>query len=214
MRLANLACAAASLSVCLIQLAPSVAWARPEPDTVADERSAPSAVPVEPHFVLGFAALKDQLGDLMGEPIELEHPPPDGGADAIQLTSTGLAAYTEGKLPAFTDGWQTWQLIVPASPSAAAVSGGAAPGSPPRAAPAFSVWDTLARCESQGNWSISTGNGFFGGLQFDLQTWRAYGGAGMPNRASRAEQIAVAERLRAARGFQPWPACSRALGLR
>jgi len=92
---------------------------------------------------------------------------------------------------------------------------GAAPTPPPAAAPA-SIWDTLARCESTGRWSVVSPP-YYGGLQFDLPTWRAYGGgayAPRPDLASRAGQIAVAERLRAARGFQPWPVCSRVLGLR
>ncbi|MGQ0574158.1 MAG: transglycosylase family protein [Pseudonocardia sp.] len=79
------------------------------------------------------------------------------------------------------------------------------------------VWDRLAQCEATGNWSINTGNGYYGGLQFDLRTWAAYGGrqyAARPDLASREEQIAVAERLRADRGgFGAWPACSRKLGL-
>jgi hypothetical protein len=78
----------------------------------------------------------------------------------------------------------------------------------------FTVWDRLAECESNGRWAANTGNGYEGGLQFDLRTWRAYGGIGHPAQASRATQIAVAERLRAARGFVPWPVCSRRLGLR
>jgi len=79
------------------------------------------------------------------------------------------------------------------------------------------VWDRLARCEATGNWSTNTGNGYYGGLQFDLSTWRAYGGqryASRPDLASREEQIAVAEKVRADRGgFSAWPACSRKLGL-
>lgn len=82
------------------------------------------------------------------------------------------------------------------------------------AVPSGSVWDRLAQCESHGNWHINTGNGYYGGLQFNLQTWQAYGGTGYPHEHSRATQIAVAEKLRAARGFQPWPHCSRKLGLR
>lgn len=77
-----------------------------------------------------------------------------------------------------------------------------------------SVWDRLAQCESGGNWAINSGNGYYGGLQFNLQTWQAYGGTGYPHEHSRETQIAIAENLRAARGFQPWPACSRKLGLR
>ncbi len=79
------------------------------------------------------------------------------------------------------------------------------------------VWDLLARCESGGNWSINTGNGYYGGLQFGLGTWANYGGlsyAPRPDLATRQEQITVAERLRAARGWAPWPACSLKLGLR
>jgi hypothetical protein len=80
--------------------------------------------------------------------------------------------------------------------------------------PPGGVWDRLAECESGGDWSSTSNPIYRGGLQFDLSTWRAYGGVGLPQNASRAEQIAVAERLRAARGFAPWPACSRRLGLR
>ncbi|MGQ0608473.1 MAG: transglycosylase family protein [Chloroflexota bacterium] len=78
------------------------------------------------------------------------------------------------------------------------------------------VWDDLAECESSGNWAINTGNGYYGGLQFNLGTWESYGGAefaAYPHEATREEQIAVAERLRAARGYQPWPACRAKLGL-
>ena len=92
-----------------------------------------------------------------------------------------------------------------------------APAAPP--APSYSgdsVWDDLAQCESGGNWSINTGNGYYGGLQFSHGTWHSYGGgefAEYPHQASREEQIAVAERLRAARGYAPWPACRAKLGL-
>ncbi len=76
------------------------------------------------------------------------------------------------------------------------------------------VWDSLAGCESGGNWAINTGNGYYGGLQFNLGTWRAYGGAGYPHTASRETQIAVATRLRDARGgYGSWPSCASKLGL-
>jgi len=77
-----------------------------------------------------------------------------------------------------------------------------------------SVWDRLAQCESGGNWHINTGNGYYGGLQFTVGTWRAYGGSGMPHQNSRAQQIAVAQKLQAAAGWGQWPACSSKLGLR
>jgi resuscitation-promoting factor RpfB len=76
------------------------------------------------------------------------------------------------------------------------------------------VWDQLAQCESGGNWAINTGNGYYGGLQFSLSTWQAYGGTGYPHQNSREQQIAVAERLRAATGgYGSWPHCSQQLGL-
>jgi LysM repeat protein len=80
------------------------------------------------------------------------------------------------------------------------------------AAPA-STWDALAQCESGGNWGINTGNGFSGGLQFTPSTWAGFGGQGAPQDASRAEQIAVAERVLAGQGWGAWPACSAKLGL-
>jgi hypothetical protein len=77
-----------------------------------------------------------------------------------------------------------------------------------------SAWDKLAQCESGGNWNINTGNGYYGGIQFNASTWRAYGGTGMPHQASKAEQIRVAERTLAAQGWGAWPACSKKMGLR
>jgi uncharacterized protein YabE (DUF348 family) len=76
------------------------------------------------------------------------------------------------------------------------------------------VWDRLAQCESGGNWSINTGNGYYGGLQFALGTWRSLGGTGYPHEHSRAEQIAMGKKLQARSGWGQWPHCSRALGLR
>lgn len=82
------------------------------------------------------------------------------------------------------------------------------------AVPAGSVWDRLAECESGGNWSINTGNGYYGGLQFSASSWRAVGGTGLPHQHSRETQIAFAEKLKAKQGWGAWPACSRKLGLR
>ena len=76
------------------------------------------------------------------------------------------------------------------------------------------VWDSLAQCESGGNWAINTGNGYYGGLQFNLGTWQSYGGTGYPHQNSRETQIAVATRLRdASGGYGAWPSCSASLGL-
>lgn len=78
------------------------------------------------------------------------------------------------------------------------------------------VWDRVAQCESGGNWSINTGNGFYGGLQFTVGSWRAAGGsryAAKPHHASRAAQIAVAQNLLRMQGPGAWPVCSRRAGL-
>ena len=100
-----------------------------------------------------------------------------------------------------------------------AIAGALAIGTPialagsAEAAPA-SVWDRVAQCESGGNWNTNTGNGYAGGLQFSQGTWAANGGSGSAHSASRAEQIRVAERVRASQGWGAWPACSSKLGLR
>jgi resuscitation-promoting factor RpfC len=68
-------------------------------------------------------------------------------------------------------------------------------------------WDAVAQCESGGNWSANTGNGFYGGLQFKQSTWNENGGVGSPAQASREQQIAVANRVLATQGTQAWPKC-------
>ena len=88
------------------------------------------------------------------------------------------------------------------------------------AAPAVasgSVWDSLAQCESGGNWAINTDNGFYGGLQFTPSTWAGHGGtayAPSANLATREQQIAIAERVQASQGWGAWPACTARLGIR
>lgn len=91
-----------------------------------------------------------------------------------------------------------------AAASAPAVAGG-------------SVWDSIAQCESGGNWAINTGNGFYGGLQFTASTWAAYGGtayAPTANLATREQQIDVAKKVQAGQGWGAWPACTASLGIR
>jgi len=87
-----------------------------------------------------------------------------------------------------------------------------APAPKPAKAPvkAYTVnWDAIAACESGGNWGINTGNGYSGGLQFTPSTWRANGGSGSPNGASREEQIRVAENVLRTQGIGAWPVCGR-----
>jgi uncharacterized protein YabE (DUF348 family) len=77
------------------------------------------------------------------------------------------------------------------------------------------VWDRIASCESGGNWSINTGNGYYGGLQFNEATWLSNGGAMYAQRAdlaTKSEQIAIADKVRAARGYEPWQ-CAQILGI-
>jgi hypothetical protein len=90
-------------------------------------------------------------------------------------------------------------------------------GTMPNEMVAASVWDLVARCESNQQWSENTDNGFSGGLQFEPGTWSAFGGelfAPSAHMATRDQQIAVAQRVLAAQGWLAWPACSTKLGLR
>ncbi len=75
-------------------------------------------------------------------------------------------------------------------------------------------WDGVARCESSGNWSINTGNGYYGGLQFSRSTWLGYGGGAYAPRAdlaSKSQQIAIAEKTLRGQGIGAWPVCGRYL---
>ena len=100
--------------------------------------------------------------------------------------------------------------------TAAGVAGTAALLGPASPAQASSVnWDAVAQCESGGNWSINTGNGFYGGLQFTRGTWKAYGGtkyASTANKASKSEQIRIAEKVLNGQGIGAWPVCGKKAG--
>jgi hypothetical protein len=90
-------------------------------------------------------------------------------------------------------------LVVPtvAAPSADAASAG--------------VWNRIAACESGGRWHISTGNGYYGGLQFSSGTWAGYGGhryASQANRASKRQQIRIGTRVQHHQGWGAWPRCA------
>ncbi|PIM72296.1 transglycosylase [Streptomyces sp. JV178] len=77
------------------------------------------------------------------------------------------------------------------------------------------VWDRIAKCESGGDWRINTGNGYYGGLQFAATTWRAYGGtayAPTADKASKAQQIAIATKVQRAQGWGAWPVCAARAG--
>lgn len=130
-----------------------------------------------------------------GEKVRIPHP-----KEVLKNRSVAVVQPTAKKVS--YNGYKSYKSYKPQSYTRATVSstGGGA-------------WDRLAACESGGNWSINTGNGYYGGLQFNQATWQSNGGKGYPHQASKAEQIRVAENLRAARGYSPWPACSAKLGL-
>lgn len=90
-----------------------------------------------------------------------------------------------------------------------------APAGPAEAARKVN-WDVVAKCESGGRWHINTGNGYYGGLQFSRSTWKANGGgkyAPTADKATKAEQIAIANKLYAKRGLKPWPVCGKKAGV-
>ena len=87
----------------------------------------------------------------------------------------------------------------------------------PASAAAPNDWDAVATCESGGNWAINTGNGFYGGVQFDQSTWERHGGlryAPRADLATREEQIAIASVTQKSQGWGAWPACTSRLGYR
>ncbi|WP_405178232.1 transglycosylase family protein [Nocardia sp. NBC_01377] len=105
-------------------------------------------------------------------------------------------------------------VTVPAQPKT--VRKGAKPGTEVPPVRDGAIWDALARCESTGNWAINTGNGYYGGIQFDQSTWERQGGTRYAPRAdlaTREEQIAIAEVTRARQGWGAWPGCTGRLGL-
>ncbi|GAA4744251.1 transglycosylase family protein [Amnibacterium soli] len=105
------------------------------------------------------------------------------------------------------------RALVSGLAAGALVLGGVIAGAAPADAAATSTWDKIAACESGGNWHINTGNGYYGGLQFSMGTWRAHGGSGNPAGASKSTQIRIAEKVLNSQGWGAWPACSSRLGL-
>ncbi|MFF3566519.1 resuscitation-promoting factor [Nocardia jiangxiensis] len=105
-------------------------------------------------------------------------------------------------------------VVVPSQPKT--IRKGAKPGTEVPPVRDGHIWDALAKCESGGNWAINTGNGYFGGVQFDQNTWARQGGlkyAPRPDLATRNEQIAIAEKTRARQGWGAWPTCTSRLGI-
>ncbi len=100
-------------------------------------------------------------------------------------------------------------IVTPARPAVLRI--GAKPGTLVPPVSNGATWDALAACEASGNWAINTGNGFYGGVQFDQNTWERHGGLSYAPRAdlaTREEQLAIAEVTRARQGWGAWPVCS------
>jgi hypothetical protein len=137
--------------------------------------------------------------------------PPVGNGAGVVLRLLAAAAKAKSVVEIGTGAGITEKVTVGTKakpvPQAAAAPAGANSGA---AAPAMmneAMWDKIAQCESTGNWSINSGNGYYGGLQFDVQTWiGAGGGAYAPNAslATKAQQIDIANRVYAQRGLSPW----------
>lgn len=136
----------------------------------------------------------------------------DPGTPGIQDVTFAVATVNggeTGRLPVAN------VVIVPARNGKIRV--GAKPGTEVPEVSQGETWDALSRCEAGGNWAINTGNGFYGGVQFDQNTWERNGGLRYAQRAdlaSREEQIAIAEVTRARQGWGAWPTCSGRLGVR
>ncbi len=141
---------------------------------------------------------------------------PEGEEQVLRAGSDGVRSVTYRLR--FVNGEMVARKVVDAAVRVKAVPTIVAVGTQEVATSNFAggstVWDALARCESGGNWAINTGNGYYGGLQFNLGTWQAYGGTGLPSQASRETQIAIATKLRdASGGYGAWPGCAAKLGL-
>jgi resuscitation-promoting factor RpfB len=132
--------------------------------------------------------------------------PGDENATFIVETVNGVET---GRMPVADD------VLTPAR--AAVVRVGAKPGTEVPPVRNGGTWNALASCEAGGNWAINTGNGFYGGVQFDQNTWEHNGGlryAPRADLATREEQIAIAEVTRARQGWRAWPVCAARLGSR
>ncbi|WP_101952304.1 resuscitation-promoting factor [Mycobacterium sp. 3519A] len=131
------------------------------------------------------------------------------GTQDVTFAVASVNGVETGKLPVAN------VVVVPARDGVTRI--GAKPGTevPPVSNPG--IWDSLAKCEAGGNWAINTGNGFYGGVQFDQNTWERQGGlryAPRADLATREEQIAIAEVTRARQGWGAWPVCSGRIGAR
>jgi uncharacterized protein YabE (DUF348 family) len=133
--------------------------------------------------------------------------PGEPGTQDVTFAIAKVNGVETGRLPVAN------VVVVPARDGVLRV--GAKPGTEVPEVGNGATWDALARCEAGGNWAINTGNGFYGGVQFDQNTWERNGGlryAARADLATREEQIAIAEVTRARQGWGAWPVCSGRVG--
>ncbi|EID16212.1 resuscitation-promoting factor [Mycolicibacterium phlei] len=138
----------------------------------------------------------------------VEDPGTPGTQDVV-FAIAKLNGVETGKLPVAN------VVVTPARPGVLRI--GTKPGTEVPPVTNGHIWDALARCEAGGNWAINTGNGYYGGVQFDQNTWERNGGlryAPRADLATREEQIAIAEVTRARQGWGAWPTCSGRIGAR
>jgi resuscitation-promoting factor RpfA len=155
-------------------------------------------------------------------------PPPAGagqpssfvidGAAKPAATTPGSTAPTQTTAPATkkkarATSTPTTIDVRPLEPASAAAPASSASNASNGGIPE-SVWAALRKCESNGNYAINTGNGYYGAYQFAASTWRKLGYSGLPHEAAPAVQDEAARKLQASAGWGPWPACTRKLGLR
>jgi hypothetical protein len=185
----------------------------------ADYERVTQSVPSTPFALAGFVSTPDAPPADDAAPAPAADAPP--APDALNVAPVADAPPAPADLPPAPDAHPAPAPDAPPAPPAPEAA--PAPEAPapandapaPEQAPApvkraYSVnWDAIASCESGGNWGISTGNGYAGGLQFTPSTWRSNGGAGSPNGASRDEQIRVAENVLHSQGIGAWPVCGR-----
>lgn len=170
---------------------------------------APTAADLDTAINAAKSLTPEQLATVTAQAETLFSAPVDGKVDA----ATVLAETVQDIAAAQKAGNDAPTAPAPAPAPSTAPTAAPAPAAAP-ASTSGTNWDAVAACESNGDWSINTGNGYQGGLQFSPSTWNGYGGqefAPTADQASREEQIIVAERVRAGQGMGAWPTCG-ALG--
>lgn len=145
------------------------------------------------------------------------------GLVAVVVVGIGLVGYLVLAGGRGDDGRGSQEAAADTTPTTAPAAGGAPSATVPDTDPSEYVasmspqrvetFNSLAQCESSGDWSADTGNGFYGGLQFTLDSWQLVGGSGNPADTSQDEQIMRGSLLQSRQGWVAWPKCAAQLGL-